>query len=79
MAKIVINLSVIVGDQVAQSTHVVDIAAAGAVNWTAAVLQLALNAAATPPPPDELGGEWATSRNTHAIYRVGDDAVGGAS
>lgn len=75
----IVNLSVIVGDQVAKSTIVVDIAAAGAVNWTAQVLQLALNAATTPPPPDEPGGEWAKNPNTHANYRVGDDAVGGAS
>ena len=74
----IVNLSVIVGDQVAKSTIVVDIAAAGAVNWTAQVLQLALDAATTTPPPDEPGGEWSKNPNTHAIYRVGDDAVGGA-
>jgi len=52
MSKMIVNLSIIIGDQVAKSTIVVDIAAAGAVNWTAHVLQLALNAATTPPPPD---------------------------
>lgn len=73
MAKIVVNLSIIVGDEVAQSTHVVDAAALSSQNWTAAVLQLALTAALTPPPPVDRGPEWPTWGGTHAKY----DASGG--
>lgn len=76
---LVITLSVLAGDGREQITLCLSAESLGRGLLDAVALALAERAYSkpTPPPPDEQGGEWAKSGNTHAIYRTDSGAVGG--